>query len=100
MSETARLIKMRYDMFDEFISKNEPATPKQRFYFQLSPYDLEERQKLLSKMKNYQAPYYEIFGSNALRNTSFALYKSCNDVIYMMVIKSKIPINYIVMNIK
>ena len=96
MSKIIVGVKNRTDIFDDFISKNEPATPKQIFYFQLSPGDLYEKQQLLSKMNNYSAPYYEIFGSNALRNTSFALYKSSNEIIYMIVIKNKLPINYTV----
>jgi hypothetical protein len=68
----------RCETFDEFISKNEPATPRQRFYFQMSPFDLQERRKLLAKIKSCDAPYYEFFGSNAARNISFALYKSKN----------------------
>jgi hypothetical protein len=96
MNHTSAAIKYRCDNFDEFISNNEPATPRQRFYFQISPSDLLEGKKLLSKLKTYEAPYYEFFGSNALRNTSFALYKSSNNIIYMMVIRTQKPINYII----
>ena len=98
MDEIFAYATNRYDLFDNFISKNDPATLRQQFYFQISPSDLSERQKLLSEIKNYEAPYYEFFGSNASRNLSFALYKSCNNIIYMMVIRYNIPINYIVMN--
>lgn len=97
MSNTTIVFKPRCDVFDEFILKNEPATLKQRFYFQISPNDLHERQILLSKIKTYQPPYYEFFGSNAIRNTSFALYKSSNNIIYMIVVKMQKPINYIIM---
>jgi hypothetical protein len=85
----------RCETFDEFISKNEPATPRQRFYFQMSPFDLQERQKLLAKIKSCDAPYYEFFGSNAARNISFALYKSKNNNIYMIVIKDQQIVNYV-----
>jgi hypothetical protein len=94
---TTTIVTKCYDIFDNFISENEPATPRQQFYFQISPSDLYNRQQLLSTIKNYEAPYYENFGSNASRNTTFALYKSPKNIIYMMVVKNKVPINYIVM---
>jgi hypothetical protein len=86
---------LRCDIFDEFISKNEPATPRQRFYFQISPHDLQEGRNLMVKMKTCDAPYYEFFGANAARNISFALYKSRNNNIYMIVTKEKQIVNYV-----
>ena len=90
----------RFDLLDDFISKNEPATLRQRFYFQISPTDLIEGRKLFAKFntEDSQSPQYEIFGSNANRNTCFAMYKSTNNTIYMVVVKTQKPSNYIVMN--
>jgi len=101
MNETYIGFTNRFDLLDDFISKNEPATLRQRFYFQISPTDLIEGRKLFTKMNTdgeSQTPQYEIFGSNAIRNTCFAMYKSTNNKIYMVVVKTQKPTNYIVMN--
>jgi hypothetical protein len=100
MNETYIGFTNRFDILDDFISKNEAATLRQRFYFQISQTDLIEGRKLFAKMnaEDCQTSQYEIFGSNALRNTCFAMYKSSNNIIYMVVVKTQKPTNYIVMN--
>ena len=83
-----------YEYLDTFIAKNEP-----NFYlleFAISYKDLRAGKKLFQKMKNSPKIGYEIFGSNGMGYTSFALYQSKDQLIYLIVVNIQTPTNYII----
>jgi hypothetical protein len=85
----------RFAILDKFISDNKPHD-KRANYFDISCRHLNEGKKLFSRMKSYTAPYYEIFGGCGY--DSYGLYKSSENIIYLLVFNFQTIQNYIVIN--
>ena len=70
-----------YDELDKFISENEPAENIRQF--DIPDRDYCDGKKMYNKMKNDPNPKYEIFGSTGGDYTSFGLYKSKDQNMYI-----------------
>jgi hypothetical protein len=84
----------RFAILDKFISDNKPV--KDPSYFSISFHDLNEGKKLFRQMNNYTAPYYEIFGGCGY--DSYGLYKSSENIIYLLVFNFQTIKHYSVIN--
>lgn len=82
-----------YDLIEDFISKNKPTNNIHSFA--ISCGDLYNGKILYNKMVNNNKQHYEIFGSNGMGYTCFALYKSLNNSIYMIVVSIQTPTHYV-----
>jgi len=81
-----------YDYLDNFIANNEP---KDEIEESISVRDLSSGRNLYNEIKNSQETSYDIFGSNAMGYTCFALYKSKEQKIYLIIVKLQTPVCYI-----
>jgi hypothetical protein len=72
--------KIYYEL-DKFISENEPAENIRQF--DIPDRDYCDGKKMYNKMKNDPNPKYEIFGSTGGDYTSFGLYKSKHQNMYI-----------------
>jgi len=97
-------IKKIYDTLDEFIliptsdSSNFLIDTNDTFdisIFSICIRHLEAGQKMYKKMKNDPKQNFDTFGSNAGGYTSFSLYKSKDQNIYLIVIKGQKLTNYV-----
>ena len=84
----------RFAILDKFISENKPV--KESSYFSISFHDLDEGKKLFRRMNNYTAPYFEIFGGCGY--DSYGLYKSSENIIYLLVFNFQTIKHYSVIN--
>lgn len=82
-----------YDYLDNFIKDNEPSTSI--YGFCISSRDLNNGKKIYKKLKSSEEPAYEIFGSNGMGHTAFALYKSKEGITYVIRVSIDTPTNYI-----
>lgn len=85
-----------YNLIEDFINKSKPDDSIHSFA--ISYRDLDNGKILYNKMINNNKQHYEIFGSNAMGYTCFALYKSLNNIIYMIVVSIQTPTHYVIIN--
>jgi len=86
----------RFAILDTFIASNQPCHAKNVHYFDISCRDLNDGKKLFERMINYQGPYYEIFGGCGYK--SFGLYKSSENIIYLIVVDLQTPEHCMIIN--
>ena len=86
----------RFAILDKFIASNQPCDAKNIHDFYISCRDLDDGKKLVERMATYAAPYYEIFGGCGYK--SFGLYKSSENIIYLIVVDMQTPEQYMVIN--
>jgi hypothetical protein len=87
----------RFEILDKFIASNKPSK-KTPFSFYISCRDLDYGQKILEQMKQNTEPSYKIFGNCGY--SSFALYKSSENIIYFIKVYLQTIEEYIVMNLE
>jgi hypothetical protein len=83
----------QYEYLYKFITNNKPTIDINDFSISWS--DLYMGKELYNKFKKSHNPNYEIFGSNGLGYTCFALYKSKEQNIYLIILINQSPIYYI-----
>jgi hypothetical protein len=76
---------------DEFISKTKPTKTVEEFYISIA--DLIDGKEVYNKMRAKSGPSYNIFGSDGY--SSYALYKSSAEKIYLCEIDCQTPSKYI-----
>ena len=76
---------------DEFISKTNPTKSVGEFYISIA--DLIDGKEVYNKMRARSGPSYKIFGSSGY--SSYALYKSSAEKIYLCEIDCQTPSKYI-----
>ena len=76
---------------NEFISKTNPTKTVGEFYISIA--DLIDGKEVYNKMRAKGGPSYEIFGSDGY--SSYALYKSSAEKIYLCEIDCQTPSKYI-----
>ena len=76
---------------DEFISKTNPTKTVEDFYISIA--DLIDGKEVYNKMRASSRPNYEIFGSDGY--SSYSLYKSSAEKIYLCEIDCQKPSKYI-----
>ena len=76
---------------DEFISKTKPVETVGEFYISIA--DLIDGKEVYNKMQSRSGRIYEIFGSDGY--SSYALYKSSAEKIYLCEIDCQTPSKYI-----
>jgi hypothetical protein len=76
---------------DEFISKTNPTKSVGEFYISIA--DLIDGKEVYNKMRASSRPSYEIFGSDGY--SSYSLYKSSAEKIYLFEIDCQNPSKYI-----
>lgn len=83
------------DILDEFIK--DTVESDSIYQFCISSRDLNYGKKVYNKLKNSEekSASYELFGSNGAGYTAFALYKSKEDIIYVIRVSVDTPTDYI-----
>ena len=76
---------------DNFISKTNPTKTVGEFYISIA--DLIDGKEVYNKMRARSGPIYEIFGSDGY--SSYALYKTSSEKIYLCEIDCQMPSKYI-----
>lgn len=76
---------------DNFISKTNPTKTVGEFYISIA--DLIDGKEVYNKMRARSGPSYEIFGSDGY--SSYALYRSSAEKIYLCEIDCQTPSKYI-----
>jgi hypothetical protein len=76
---------------DDFISKTNPTKTVEEFYISIA--DLIDGKEVYNKMQARSEPSYNIFGSDGY--SSYALYKSSAEKIYLCEIDCQRPSKYI-----
>lgn len=76
---------------DDFISKTKPVETVGEFYISIA--DLIDGKEVYNKMRAIQGPSYKIFGSDGY--SSYSLYKSTAEKIYLCEIDCQTPAKYI-----
>ena len=76
---------------DEFINKTKPTKTVEEFYISIA--DLIDGKEVYNKMRAKSGPSYEIFGSDGY--SSYALYNSSAEKIYLCEIDCQTPSKYI-----
>jgi hypothetical protein len=76
---------------DDFISKTNPTKTVGEFYISIA--DLIDGKEVYNKMQSRSEPSYNIFGSDGY--SSYALYKSSAEKIYLCEIDCQTPSKYI-----
>jgi len=76
---------------DDFISKTKPVETIGEFYISIA--DLIDGKEVYNKMRAKSGPSYNIFGSDGY--SSYALYKSSAEKIYLCEIDCQTPSKYI-----
>ena len=76
---------------DDFIRKTNPTKIVGEFYISVA--DLIDGKEVYNKMRASSRPSYEIFGSDGY--SSYSLYKSCAEKIYLFEIDCQTPSKYI-----
>lgn len=76
---------------DEFISETNPKKTVGEFYISIA--DLLDGKEVYNKIRARREPSYEIFGSDGY--SSYALYKSSAEKIYLCEIDCQTPSKYI-----
>jgi hypothetical protein len=79
---------------DKFISETNPTKSVGEFYISIA--DLIDGKDVYNKMRVSSRPSYEIFGSSGY--SSYALYKSSAEKIYLCEIDCQTPSKYIEIN--
>jgi hypothetical protein len=82
---------------DDFINKNEESN---HIFCRISSRDLKNGKKIYNEMQNSLNTRYSIFGSNGGGTTSFVLYKSKEQIIYLLLIYIQSIVDYTVINEK
>jgi hypothetical protein len=82
---------------EEFIKHNKPSDNSIHENC-ISYRDIDNGKKIYNKLKDLSGNDYEIFGSNGMGYTSFALYKSKKNIIYMISIRIQTIVNYYLIN--
>lgn len=78
-------------LLDKFINKTNPTKTVGEFYISIS--DLIDGKEVYNKMRASSRPSYEIFGSDGY--SSYALYRSTAEKIYLCEIDCQTPSKYI-----
>ena len=78
-------------LLDKFISETKPVKTVGDFYISIA--DLIDGKEVYNKMRARQGPGYNIFGSDGY--SSYALYKSSEEKIYLCEIDCQRPSKYI-----
>ena len=76
---------------EKFISETDPTKTVGEFYISIA--DLIDGKEVYNKMRAIREPSYEIFGSDGY--SSYALYKSSSEKIYLCEIDCQTPSKYI-----
>jgi len=76
---------------DDFIRKTNPTKTVEEFYISVA--DLIDGKEVYNKMRDSSRPSYNIFGSDGY--SSYALYKSSAEKIYLCEIDCQTPSKYI-----
>ena len=84
----------RFQILDQLIANYKPHNSPHDF--SISYADLAEGQKLFYRMEQYTEPYYEIFGGTGYN--SFGLYKSSQNIIYVISVNLQTPTGYAIIN--
>ena len=82
-----------YDELDKFIAETPPSDNIRELA--ISCRDLHDGKKMYNEMKNHPNPKYEIFGSNGSGHTSFGLYKSKDQNMYIIKVNVQTPVHYV-----
>ena len=84
-------IKIISAKLDKFISETNPTKTVGEFYISIA--DLIDGKEVYNKMRARRGPSYEIFGGDGY--SSYALYKSSAEKIYLSEIDCQTPSKYI-----
>jgi len=82
---------------DDFINKNEESND---IFCRISSRDLKNGKKIYNEMRNSLDTSYSIFGSNGWGTTCFGLYKSKEQIIYLLLINIQSIIDYTIIDEK
>lgn len=81
-----------------FLKPSAEVKSENRYNFSISYRDVDEGNESLKRLKEVDGPQYEIFGSNGMGYTSYSLYKSAENKIYLIEVQLQTPISFMEVN--